>query len=42
MMHLDACYDLCNRRYTDLIISPGQSFNEPGGSVCKDNNVQLL
>lgn len=30
MMHLDACYDLCNRRYTDLIISPGQSFNEPG------------
>lgn len=30
MIHLDACYDLCNRRYTDLIISPGQSFNEPG------------
>ena len=28
MLHLDACYDLCNRRYTDVIISPGQSFNE--------------
>lgn len=30
MMHLDACYDLCNRRYTDIIISPGQNFNECG------------
>ena len=29
MMHLDACYDLCNRRYTDFIVSPGQDFNEP-------------
>lgn len=28
MLHLDACYDLCNRRYTDVIISPGQHFNE--------------
>lgn len=28
MMHLDACYDLCNRRYIDVIISPGQCFNE--------------
>lgn len=33
MMHLDACYDLCNRRYTDFIINPGQSFNEPRAMV---------
>lgn len=33
MIHLDACYDLCNRRYTDLIVSPGQCFNEPGAMV---------
>lgn len=33
MLHLDACYDLCNRRYTDVIISPGQHFNECGAMV---------
>jgi hypothetical protein len=33
MMHLDACYDLCNRRYTDVIVNPGQEFNEPGAMV---------
>lgn len=33
MLHLDACYDLCNRRYTDVIINPGQIFNECGAMV---------
>lgn len=33
MLHLDACYDLCNRRYTDVIINLGQIFNECGAMV---------
>jgi hypothetical protein len=33
MMHLDACYDLCNRRYTDVIVNPGQEYDEPGAMV---------
>ena len=28
MLHLDACYDLCNRRYIDAIIQPGANFGE--------------
>ena len=28
-LHLDACYDLCNRSYTDAIIQPGVTFCEP-------------
>lgn len=28
-LHLDACYDLCDRRYTDAIIQPGVTFSEP-------------
>jgi hypothetical protein len=33
MMHLDACYDLCNRRYTDVEINPGMRFSETGSMV---------
>lgn len=29
-LHLHACYDLCNRKYTDAIIQPGVKFSEPG------------
>lgn len=30
MLHMDACFDLYNRRYTDIIISPGMHFSETG------------
>lgn len=45
---LNACYDLCNRRYVDAIIQPGQKFDERRAMVtfinqyeCDDKTIYI-